>query len=84
MLLDLTEAFDTVDHNLMTCYFDDARIHGTTLTCLISFLQGQGQRVALGGMTALRTPLVYSLPQGVVLSPITLYMGLTYLMVHLS
>lgn len=55
LLLDLTVVFDMVSYNPMTHCLT------TTLHWLISFLHGQGFSVF---------PLVYSIPQRVILSPI--------------
>ena len=48
ILLDLTAAFDIVDHGLLAHHLADVGIQGLALKWLKSFLQGRGQRVAVG------------------------------------
>ncbi|XP_077179731.1 uncharacterized protein LOC143830542 [Paroedura picta] len=52
ILLDLSAAFDTVDHELLARRLIDAGIQGTALQWLISFLQDRGKRVAIGEKTS--------------------------------
>ena len=48
ILLDLTAAFDIVYHGLLARHLADVGIQGLALKWLKSFLQGRGQRLALG------------------------------------
>lgn len=47
-LLDMSMTFDIVDHQLLSHHLVNAKIQGSALYWLSSFLQGQEQRVALG------------------------------------
>uniref|UniRef100_A0A670I2H7 Reverse transcriptase domain-containing protein n=1 Tax=Podarcis muralis TaxID=64176 RepID=A0A670I2H7_PODMU len=69
ILLDLSAAFDMVDHELLDHRLADVGIQGTVLQWLRSFLSGRGQRVALGGELSSRHSLVCGVPQGAILSP---------------
>uniref|UniRef100_A0A803SMB9 Reverse transcriptase domain-containing protein n=1 Tax=Anolis carolinensis TaxID=28377 RepID=A0A803SMB9_ANOCA len=70
VLLDLTAAFDTVDHNLLTHCLAVAGVRGTALNWLASFLHNRGQRVERGGLVSERSPLHCGVPQGAILSPL--------------
>uniref|UniRef100_A0A803SYC6 Reverse transcriptase domain-containing protein n=1 Tax=Anolis carolinensis TaxID=28377 RepID=A0A803SYC6_ANOCA len=70
VLLDLTAAFDTVDHNLLTHRLAIAGVRGTALNWLASFLHNRGQQVERGGLVSERSPLHCGVPQGVILSPL--------------
>ena len=67
ILLDLTAAFDIVDHGLLARRLADVGIQGLALKWLKSFLQGQGQRVALGESISEWQALVCGVPQGAIL-----------------
>ena len=69
ILLDLTAAFDIVSHGLLAHRLADMGIQGPALKWLASFLQGQGQRVALGESISERRALSCGVPQGAILSP---------------
>jgi hypothetical protein len=75
-LLDLSAAFDTLDHQILL-----KRLHasfgiaGTALKWFASYLIGRHQRVVVHGQLSDRFPLKYGVPQGSVLGPVlfTLY-----------
>ena len=69
ILLDLTAAFDIVNHGLLARCVADVGIQGLALDWLRSFLQGRGQRVALGESISERRALNCGVPQGAILSP---------------
>ena len=53
MLLDLTAAFDNVDHNLLLKILrSEIGLRGTALKWFESFLTGRSQRVRLGNITS--------------------------------
>uniref|UniRef100_A0A803TD93 Reverse transcriptase domain-containing protein n=1 Tax=Anolis carolinensis TaxID=28377 RepID=A0A803TD93_ANOCA len=70
MLLDLTAAFDTVDHNLLTHRLAMTGVRGIPLKWVSSFLQNRGQRVVREGLVSAWSPLTCGVPQGAILSPL--------------
>ena len=75
-LLDLTTAFDTVDHNILLHRLEiKFGFRGVPLQWMRSYLDGRTQSILLGGKSTAPRPAVYSVPQGSVLGPLlfTLY-----------
>uniref|UniRef100_A0A803SQV2 Reverse transcriptase domain-containing protein n=1 Tax=Anolis carolinensis TaxID=28377 RepID=A0A803SQV2_ANOCA len=70
VLLDLTAAFDTVDHNLLTHRLAMTGVRGIPLKWVSSFLQNRGQRVVREGLVSAWSPLTCGVPQGAILSPL--------------
>ena len=77
VLLDLSAAFDTVDHHLLLGDLSDCGIEGTALSLLQSYLENREQCVAVGESRSEPTTLQHGVPQGSVLGPIlfTVYTG---------
>ena len=77
VLLDLSAAFDTVDHQLLLSDFSDCGGEGTALSLLESYLENREQCVAIGESRFELTTLQYGVPQGSVLGPVlfTVYTG---------
>ena len=77
VLLDLSTAFDTVDHQLLLSYFYDCGVEGTALSLLESYLENKEQCVAIRESRSESTTLQYDVPQGSVLGPVlfTVYAG---------
>ena len=70
-LLDLSAAFDTIDHNILLRRLDKVfGIHGTALLFFQSYLEDREQVVSVGGHESNPAPLLYGVPQGSVLGPI--------------
>ena len=71
VLLDLSTAFDTVDHQLLLSDFSDCGVEGTALSLLESYLENREQCVAIGESRSEPTTLQY------VLGPVlfTVYTG---------
>ena len=69
--LDLSAAFDTVDHsillNLLKCKF---KIKGTVLKWLTSYLSGRSFSVKIGYVNGRKVLLIYGVPQGSILGPL--------------
>ena len=74
-LLDLTAAFDTVDHAILIRRLETTFGIGTTLNWLSSYLEGRTQSVHLNGQSTDPRRVVFGVPQGSVLGPLlfTLY-----------
>ena len=77
VLLDLSAAFDTVDHQLLLSDFSDCGVEGTALSLLEPYLKNREQCVAVGESRSEPTTLQYGVPQGSVLGPVlfTVYTG---------
>lgn len=77
VLLDLSAAFDTIDHNiLLNRLHDYVGISGTALAWFKSYLTDRHQFVAVNNDVSDRSRVQYGVPQGSVLGPLlfTLYM----------
>ena len=71
MLLDLSAAFDTVDHNLLINIMQkEIGISGTALKWFKSFLMGRSQKVRLGATISETVTIEFGVPQGSVLGPV--------------
>ena len=77
VLLDLTAAFDTIDHTiLITRLQHSVGISGTALEWFKSYLTGRQFSIGIGDATSSLAPLHCGVPQGSILGPIlfSLYM----------
>ena len=71
VLLDLSAAFDTVDHDLLLARRKSSiGINGTALNWFKSYLNNRSQRVSLNGCTSDSFRLPYGVPQGSNLGPL--------------
>jgi Reverse transcriptase (RNA-dependent DNA polymerase) len=71
VLLDLSAAFDTVDHDFLLQRFESTfGISGEVLAWLSSYLSGREQFVRLGADTSFILPLPSGVTQGSVLGPL--------------
>ena len=75
--LDLSAAFDTVDHQILLSDFSDCGVEGTALSLLESYLKNREQCVVIGESRSEPTTLQYGVPQGSVIGPVlfTVYTG---------
>ena len=71
VLLDLTAAFDTVDHDILVSRLQHlVGICGTALEWFRSYLADRTMCVSLGGSESRSAPLSYGIPQGSILGPL--------------
>ena len=71
MLLDLTAAYDTVDHNILISRLEHCvGFKGTVLKWFKSYLAARSYSVCLGDFTSSSAPLPCGVPQGSILGPI--------------
>ena len=77
VLLDLSAAFDTIDHQML---LDDLWIYGvrdSALSLLKSYLTDRSQTIVVGGSKSAQAALRFGVPQGSVLGPVlfSVYIG---------
>lgn len=71
MMLDLSAAFDTVDHDLLLRILrNEIGLGGKVLLWFTSFLKSRSQRVRLGNITSDELIIKFGVPQGSVLGPV--------------
>ena len=77
VLLDLSAAFDTVDHQLLLSDFSDCGVEDIASSLLESYLENREQCVTIGESRSEPMAIQYGVPQGSVLGPVlfTVYMG---------
>ncbi len=77
VLLDLSAAFDTVDHNILLERLENwVGLSGMTLKWFRSYLEGRGYYVSIGEHKSKWTSMTCGVPQGSILAPLlfSLYM----------
>ena len=75
-LLDLSAAFETIDHTILLMGLGNwFGVSGKALDWFKSYLTGRSQRIKLGNFLSSRSDLSFGVPQGSVLGPLlfTLY-----------
>uniref|UniRef100_A0A8D2Q3W3 Reverse transcriptase domain-containing protein n=1 Tax=Varanus komodoensis TaxID=61221 RepID=A0A8D2Q3W3_VARKO len=78
VLLDLSAAFDTIDHAILLNRLAGLGVGGTALQWFRSYLSGRFQKVMLGDYGSVPWQLYHGVPQGSILSPLlfNIYMKL--------
>ena len=84
ILLDLSAAFDTVDHRILLQPLAACGVPGTALLWVSSFLRDRTQRVQLGGHVSHTRSVHCGVPQGSALSPLLFNVYLQPLIVTLA
>ena len=70
VMLDLSAAFDTIDHDILIHRLDgDFGVKGSALDWFSSYLSGRYQQVNIQGATSVKKELKFGVPQGSVLGP---------------
>ena len=71
VLLDLSAAFDTIDHEILLHHLYNVFAFGdTVLSWFQSYLENRTQSVTIHGKHSTPAPLCHGVPQGSVLGPI--------------
>jgi hypothetical protein len=70
LFIDITKAFDTIDHEILLHKLWLAGIRGLPLDWFSSYLTGREQRVNIGGVIGDPGKIEFGVPQGSVLGPI--------------
>ena len=68
--LDLSKAFDTVNHMILMEKCDKYGIRGVAKEGLISYLNGRKQYVSYNGIKSKKEMISYGVPQGSILGPL--------------
>ena len=70
VFIDLSKAFDTLDHKILIDKLEHYGIRGNAKRLLESYLIGRRQYTAINGISSERMHVLYGVPQGSVLGPL--------------
>src|SRR3989442_932893 len=70
IFLDLSKAFDSIDHSILIAKLHCYGVRGTMLKWFCSYLSNRSQYTEINGSTSNYFPITYGVPQGSVLGPL--------------
>ena len=70
IFLDLSKAFDTIDHSILLSKLNHYGIRGTPLALLSNYLSNRQQFTSFGSQSSDRLPVQCGVPQGSILGPL--------------
>ena len=73
VFLDLSKAFDTVDHHLLLQKLINIGLTDSTVQWFISYLTNRSQITAVGDAHSLPAKMPFAVPQGIILGPLLFF-----------
>ena len=70
IFIDLSKAFDTLDHNILLSKLEISGVRGTPLSLLTSYLSNRYQYTSVNGAESQKALVKFGVPQGSVLGPL--------------
>ena len=70
IFIDLSKAFDTLDHKILCAKLEISGVRGTPLSLLTSYLSDRYQYTSVNGIESEKKLVKYGVPQGSVLGPL--------------